>query len=165
MARRHAAMSGEEESAKADPAAWYAARYAHEPDYSDLVTALAPVSELRRSLLEEYFMRLDAASGERHEHEPSVAHRAIAQLVKRRLLRVIITTNFDRLMEHALRDAGVARIEVVSTATQAANCYPFHASEAFIFKVHGDWRDLDLRDSRDELASYRNAIACRAFRG
>jgi hypothetical protein len=159
LTRTHAGLLDESEAAVADPALWFKRRYGHEPDYSDIVNALAPTSALRRNLLEQYFTVLDPATGERNEHQPTPAHRAIARLVKLGLLRVIVTTNFDRLMEIALRDAGVARTEVISLAEEAANCYPFHASEAFVFKIHGDWRDLGLRNSRDELASYPDPIA------
>jgi hypothetical protein len=159
LTRTHAGLLNEREAAEADPASWFARRYGHEPDYSDIVNALAPTSALRRNLLEQYFTTHDPATGERREHEPTPAHRAIARLVRLRLVRVIVTTNFDRLMEIALREAGVARTEVVSLAEEAANCYPFHASEAFVFKIHGDWRDLGLRNSRDELAAYPDPIA------
>lgn len=38
---------------------------------------------------------------------PTVAHRAIASLVARGYVRVILTTNFDRLLELALEAEGV----------------------------------------------------------
>ena len=94
---------------------WFLTRYGHEPDYSELIERLAPQGELQRGLLEPYFTQLDPATEERREREPTAAHHAIARLVSRGVLRVIITTNFDRLMESALRQAGVANIEVVST--------------------------------------------------
>ena len=159
LVAKHAAQLGESEAAAKDPAAWYAKKYGGEPDYSEVVSKLAPTPELRRNLLEPYFTVLDPVSGERHEHPPTEAHRAIAQLVKRGLVRVIVTTNFDRLMENALREAGVASIEVVSSDDQAANCYPFHACECFVFKVHGDWKDTGLRNSSVELAAYPRGIA------
>jgi hypothetical protein len=120
---KHAAQIGESESAAVDPAAWYAAKYGGEPDYSEVVSKLAPTTDLRRNLLEPYFTVLDPVTGERREHPPTAAHHAIAQLVKRGLVRVIVTTNFDRLMENALREAGVASIEVVSSDEEAANRY------------------------------------------
>jgi hypothetical protein len=137
---------------------WFRTRYGHEPDYSELIERLAPHGELQRGLLEPYFTELDPATEERKEREPTAAHHAIARLVSRGLLRVIITTNFDRLMETALRQAGVANIEVVSTDAQAANCLPFHAAQAFVLKIHGDWRDVTLRNSPAALANYPSAL-------
>jgi NAD-dependent SIR2 family protein deacetylase len=45
---------------------------------------------------------------------PTAAHKAIAKLVGAGYIRVIITTNFDRLMEKALEDIGVVPT-VIST--------------------------------------------------
>jgi hypothetical protein len=159
LVRKYAVLLNEGEQAASDPAVWFAKRTGREPDYSDVIQALAPTSALQRNVLDEYFTVVDRASGQRTEHEPTPAHRAIARLVKRGLMRVVITTNFDRLMENALREAGVSRFEVVSSAEQAANCYPFHACDAFVLKVHGDWRDIGLRNSRDALAAYPDATA------
>lgn len=154
LIERQARLFGANVTDDFDAAGWYFDRWKKEPDYSDLVEAFAPASSVRRNLLENYFTVLDPATDARVEHEPTAAHRAIARLVNLGLIRVIITTNFDRLMEHALRDAGVGKVEVVSSETEAQACYPFHASEAFLFKLHGDWKDLDLRNSRTELTSY-----------
>lgn len=159
LVRKRAALLGEAAAAEKDPDAWHVARFGRAPDYSELVTALAPTADLRRNLLEPHFTVLDGVTGERHEHRPTDAHRAIAKLVRRGLVRVVITTNFDRLMEQALREAGVARVEVVSSEAAAGDCYPFHASEAFVLKLHGDWRDVWVRNSRDELAKYPPALA------
>lgn len=35
---------------------------------------------------------------------PTVAHKAIANLVKHGFIKVIVTTNFDRLLERALEE-------------------------------------------------------------
>jgi hypothetical protein len=156
---KHAAQIGQADAAAKDPAAWYVAKYGREPDYSEVVSQLAPTTELRRNLLEPYFTVEDKVTGERREHPPTEAHHAIARLVRRGLVRVIVTTNFDRLMETALREAGVASIEVVSSEEEAANCYPFHACECFVFKLHGDWKDTWLRNSNAELALYPRGIA------
>src|SRR5262245_36440566 len=108
LVHKHAQQVGEGAAAAKDPAAWYAKKYGGEPDYSEVVSKLAPTTDLRRNLLEPYFTVLDEVTGQRREHTPTPAHRAIAKLVQRGLVRVVITTNFDRLMERALRDAGVA---------------------------------------------------------
>lgn len=158
LVEQHAEQLGQSAAAHADPAGWYAAKYGGAPDYSEVVAMLAPTTDLRRGLLERYFTVLDAVTGERREHEPTAAHRAIAKLVQKGYLRVIVTTNFDRLMENALREAGVTQVEVVASPEEAANCYPFHAAQAFVFKVHGDWRDTRLRNSSEELATYPDAF-------
>lgn len=158
LVRRLAKLSGLELETEQHLLDWFVSLHGHPPEYSELVEALAAGDCLQRNVLEPYFTIIDDATQEHREREPTEAHRAIARLVARGSLRVIITTNFDRLMEIALREAGVAKLEVVSTAAQAANCYPFHASDAFIFKVHGDWRDVDMRNSAQALAAYPEPI-------
>ena len=57
-----------------------------------------------------YFARiLNRSDQEREEgeKEPTLAHRAIAELAAQGFIKVIITTNFDRLVETALREEGV----------------------------------------------------------
>ena len=48
----------------------------------------------------------DAREGE-DIRAPTRAHQAIAQLAGSDIVRVVITTNFDRLIENAMREAGV----------------------------------------------------------
>src|SRR5882672_569111 len=86
---KHAAQVGELDAASKDLAAWYAKRYGAEPDYSEVVSKLAPTTDLRRNMLEPYFTVLDQVTGARREHPPTEAHHAIARLVKRGLVRVI----------------------------------------------------------------------------
>ena len=50
---------------------------------------------------------ISAPGSGRSKKTPTPAHRAIASLVKAGYIRVIVTTNFDRLVEQALTDAGV----------------------------------------------------------
>lgn len=159
LVQKHAEQLGEGDTAAKDPAAWFGKKYGAEPDYSEVMSKLATTPELRRNLLEQYFTVRDEVTGARHEHAPTPAHRAVAKLVQRGLVRVIVTTNFDRLMENALRDAGVASLEVVSSEEEALNSYPFHACECFVFKIHGDWKDTWLRNSRAELETYPSGIA------
>jgi hypothetical protein len=91
----------------ADPAAWYRERYGGEPDYSVLLEALAGTPAERRQLLRGYFEPTedDRADGLK---VPTAAHRAIADLARRGHLRVLLTTNFDRLLEQAM-EATVSR--------------------------------------------------------
>jgi hypothetical protein len=66
---------------------------------------------------------------------------------------VIVTTNFDRLLERALEDVGVSPV-VVSTPAAAAGAPPLQHSSCTIIKLHGDYVDLDQRNTVDELSSY-----------
>ncbi len=68
---------------------------------------------------------------------PTRAHRAIAEMVRAGHVRVIVTTNFDRLMENALRDAGIEPT-IVSSVDTLAGAEPITHSQCFILKIHGD---------------------------
>lgn len=89
---------------------------------------------------------------------PSAAHRAIAQLVARGAVRVILTTNFDRLTERALEDAGVPP-QVLHRPEQLASATPLAHAKVTVIKLHGDYADLEQRNTADELAKYPRALA------
>ena len=92
---------GQGVAAPADPIAWYTEASGTAPDYSSLLDALAPSAAERAALLRPYFEPTD---DERRGglKQPTAVHKAIAQLVAGRWVRVILTTNFDRLIEDAL---------------------------------------------------------------
>lgn len=54
---------------------------------------------------------------------PTAAHQAIASLAAKGYIRIIITTNFDRLMETALADVGVVPT-VLSSSDQVHGAMP-----------------------------------------
>jgi len=85
-------------AAKADPEAWWSQHGYETPlGYSTLLNALAPTPAARQALLAGYFEPTDA-DREEGRKVPGNAHHAIAQLVARGTVRVILTTNFDRLL-------------------------------------------------------------------
>ena len=107
---------------------WYRSHSGGEPDYSSLLEDLAPSREDRRSLLERYFEPTD---DERDEGAkiPTAAHRAIADLVKGGYVKVIVTTNFDRLLELALAEVGVVPA-VISSPAHAEGALPLVPADA-----------------------------------
>jgi predicted ATPase/serine/threonine protein kinase len=128
-----------------DPAGWYQTRYGEEPGYSKLLLMVAPTPTERQRLLRGYFEPTDA---ERHRgiKVPTAAHRAVADLVKRGVVRVLVTTSFDRLLERALEDAGVAP-RVISTPADLAGVPPLGEREITVIKVHGDYLDAKIKNS------------------
>ena len=67
--------------------------------------------------------------------QPTAAHRAISALAAQGYVRVIITTNFDRLIENALREAGVEPT-VLSTPDQVHGALPLiHTTYACVIKL------------------------------
>ncbi len=135
-----------------DPAEWFFCRYGEPPQYSALLERIGPRAAERQSLLRGYF---EATEEERADgiKTPTSAHRAIADLVAAGWIRVIVTTNFDRLLESALESAGVAPV-VIATADQAAGAPPLAHSRCTVIKVHGDYVDVRIKNSEEELAAY-----------
>ena len=150
LIRKLAKLKGE--SCDPDPEAWYRTLTGCEPDYSDILDQLTKSSAERGLLLRSYF-EPTPEEREQGRKTPSPAHRAIALLVAKGYVRVIITTNFDRLMEQALTEAGVQPI-VISNADAAQGALPLVHSRCTIMKVHGDYLDARIRNTRLELASY-----------
>lgn len=150
LIRRLAALHGED--AGDDPVSWYRQCLNGEPDYSKVLEDLAPSQADRRNLLSSFF---EPTPQEKEDDlkVPTRAHRAIANLVADGFVKVIVTTNFDRLLETALTEAGVDP-SVVSNPSTAAGALPIAHSRCTIIKVHGDYLSPDLKNTVDELAGY-----------
>lgn len=68
-------------------------------------------------------------------------------------IRLIVTTNFDRLMENALRDESVEPT-VVASVDALAGAVPLAHSQCFVLKLHGDYKDVRSLNTDEELVSY-----------
>lgn len=154
LIRKIAKLEGDD--CEPDPAAWFRQKHHIEPDYSKLLDEVAKTPTERQQLLRGYF---EPTEDERAQalKSPSAAHKAIAQLVAAGYLRVIITTNFDRLMEKALDEVGVAPT-IISTADQIAGVLPLAHSGATIIKLHGDYLDTRIKNTDTELSAYDAAL-------
>ena len=140
-----------------DPDAWWAEHGDGEPlGYSNLLERLGPTSAVRRDIVSGFFEPTDEERSQGLK-VPGPAHRAIAELVKRGTIRLILTTNFDRLLEDAITEAGV-QPEVVSSIAEIAGMTPLIHSRCTIIKLHGDYSSLDQRHTVDELATYPDEL-------
>lgn len=135
-----------------DPAAWYFTEFGKEPDYSDLLAIIAGTSTERMQILKSYFEPTPEEI-EQNLKVPTAAHKAIAALVAEGYIRVIVTTNFDRLMERALEAVNVTPV-VISSADDVRGAVPLPHSPCTIFKVHGDYLDSRLKNTPGELSKY-----------
>ncbi len=131
---------------------WYRDTYDEAPDYSDLLDALTSTSDERQMLLRSYFEPTDE---EREEGKkvPTNAHRAIARMVRNENVRVILTTNFDRLLEQALQDEDI-QPDVISSVHALDGAVPYVHADVFVVKLHGDYRDTRLLNTEAELSAY-----------
>lgn len=146
---------GAEALAVEDPEKWWSQSHSEPLGYSSLLESLASTPAARQGLLEGYFdpSAQDAEDGFKR---PSKAHVAIAQLVKAGYVRVILTTNFDRLMEQALSAVGV-EAQVISRPEAVAGMSPLSHARATVVKLHGDYKDLESLNTAEELRSYPQA--------
>lgn len=135
-----------------DWAAWYREKTGTVPDYSALLEELAVSREERRAILHRYIEPNDE-DRERGRKIPTKAHRAVAKLVQAAYVRVIITTNFDRLLENALRECGVEPT-VVASVDALLGAEPIAHSKCYILKLHGDYRDARILNTEAELSTY-----------
>lgn len=135
-----------------DWVAWYRGQFNKDPEYSELLNVLAPTAHERRSILHRY---IEATPEDIRQNRkvPTKAHRAIAQLVKDEFIRVIITTNFDRLLENAIREAGVEPT-VITSEDDLVGAVPLAHSRCYLIKLHGDYLDTRIRNTESELADY-----------
>ncbi|WP_170944699.1 SIR2 family protein [Rhodococcus sp. 14-2483-1-1] len=153
---RIAAASGEQPD---DVFVWWKNRTGRDAEYDELLHAAAPTPLGRKDLLREFFEPTD---GEREAglKVPSAAHRAIAQMMAEGLVRIVVTLNFDLLIETALRDLGIEPT-VVSTAADAAGMEPLHAQRHLIWHLHGDYTNPEMLNTPDELRTYPAHIGLR----
>jgi SIR2-like domain len=135
---------------------WYKDANGKEPGYSDLLDQLAATPDERRSILHSYIEpdEDDIAAGRK---VPTKAHRAIARLVQASYVRVILTTNFDRLMENALRDVGVEPT-VIASEDALKGAVPLIHSRCYVVKLHGDYLDTRILNTETELSTYTSAM-------
>lgn len=150
LVRRVAAAQGIDE--QSDWAQWHRDTTGQEPSYSSLLEEIATSPEERRAILHRY-IEPDAQDREEGRKVPTKAHHAIAQLARSGHIRVIITTNFDRLMENALREQGVEPT-VVSSADALAGAEPLTHSRCYLLKLHGDYKDARILNTDQELSAY-----------
>lgn len=137
-----------------DPEAWCRSHLSHELDYATLMEAVAPVQTQQSERLRQYFLdRDDVDAGERLK-PPTRAHQSLAALIRRGMVRTVVTTNFDRLVENALEDAGVPPRNVLATQADFEEHRPFHACDHFVVKLHGDWASGEVRNSAADLKQY-----------
>ena len=155
LTRRVAMAQGEDD--QRDWAAWYREKFGGEPNYSDLISLLGPSPHERRAILDSYIepTEEDLAQGRK---VPTRAHTAIAELVNSGFIRVLITTNFDRLLENALRAVGTEPT-VLDSVDAIRGAEPLVHTKCYLVKLHGDYKDARILNTDAELGQYAPEFA------
>ena len=73
-------------------------------------------------------------------------------------MRVILTTNFDRLMEQALEAEGILP-QVVASPAAVVGMEPIAHARCTVIKLHGDYASLEQLNTVEELSNYAEATA------
>jgi hypothetical protein len=120
--------------------AWWQSHSAGAATYSAMLAAAYPRPQERRRYLADLF----------EGKEPTKAHRLLAAMARRGLIRVFITTNFDRLLERALEEEGM-RIASVALGEHVAVAAPREQVDAYVLHLHGDYTTERMRNTDEEL--------------
>lgn len=147
LIRRLAVLEGASE--QPDLENWYRDKFKKKPSYSEMLDVLAATPSERRAILHSYIEPKPDDPARR----PTKAHHAIAKLVAEGSVRVIVTTNFDRLIENALREAGVEPT-VIASDDALAGATPLNHARCTVVKVHGDYLDSRIKNTDSELEGY-----------
>jgi hypothetical protein len=135
-----------------DPEAWYEAKYGEHPTYSRLIEGLGLTIAERQALITG-FLSDDKGDPRR----PAPAHHAVARLMRGGWVRVVVTTNFDRLLETALSEAGV-NATVLATVDAVAGAVPLVHAGPVVVKLHGDQNDPRILNTEVELDEYEDEV-------
>jgi len=149
-------ISATEKAEPKDLIKWYQERYNESPDYTKLLKKLTKTSTDRANLLRSYF-EPKAEEREKGLKIPTLAHKCIAILVKYGYIRIILTTNFDRLLEEALSEQGITPT-IISTEDEMKGAMPFVHNNCTIIKLHGDYMDTRIKNTPEELAKYPKKV-------
>lgn len=141
-----------------DAIAWYEEQFGEYPTYEGVLERIAPTQIERQRLLRGYFEQNaeDTIAGRKI---PTPAHRAIAKLVGSGAVKVIVTLNFDHLMEKALRAEGIEPTVVASPA-DIEGMSPLHTLDCCVVHLHGDYlTPTTMLNTVTELEAYHPITA------
>jgi hypothetical protein len=120
---------------------WFKSSKYAQLEYCELIQELYSTSSEQRNFLDKWL----------GSHEIGDVHRSIAELARRDIIRGIITTNFDPLLERALEEKGI-RVQVISNDDDLENSEPFIQCKSFrIYKPHGTIDRGQLKNTPKDL--------------
>lgn len=112
--------------------------------YSDLINELYPTPVLQQSFLGDCL---------NDDYDVSDVHKLIVELVELKVVRAIVTTNFDQCIEKALKERGI-KPQVISTTEDLNASEPLIQCETVrIYKPHGTLGQGFLKNTPKDLES------------
>lgn len=119
---------------------WLESSKLKESNYSNILETLCLTPADRNKFLEKYFIG----------KKPIKTHYLIAEMVKNGLIRVIVTTNFDRLLETVLDELNIPYTRVSSVDELKTSKHREH-SNCYILKLHGDFKQITIKNTPEEV--------------
>ena len=135
---------------------WYKNRFGCDAAYSLILGQLGKKPAEMESLLRPYFEPSEEDK-ELGYKQPTVAHKAIAEMAGRGYFKVIITTNFDRLLESSLDEIGV-EYQVICHESEISSRVPLYHHPLTILKINGDYKDCRFKNTEIELSNYSQEL-------
>jgi len=135
--------------------AWFEEAFGEPATFQRLMKELGISEENRKDGLKKFIYRTDE-NGDPVPGIPTEAHRVIARLVKSGTISLIITTNFDTLMEEALK-AETVPYEVITEESDVRQMSVF-PDRCRVLKVNGDFERGTLRITPKDLGHYPPAM-------
>lgn len=111
--------------------------------YPEIIGSIFPSNEEQRDFLSKFF---DGKT-------PGKTHQLIAEWVEKGLIRFVITTNFDSLIEYALDEKGLrGKYSVISSGAQVLTSKPWIQEDICrIYKLHGTIEQGKIRNTKKDL--------------
>lgn len=141
------------ENLQESPEEWWTRTTGEEPGYGVVLERLGSTPGARQQLLQSYF----EPTKDGQDVSASLAHQHLADLCATGRIKVIITTNFDRVIEQALSARGV-KFQVLGPK-DISTMIPLVHAPVTVIKVHGNYQSLDIRNTAQELAKYARPLA------
>lgn len=135
--------------------AWFKDTFGEPATFQRLMKELGISEGNRKDGLKPFIYQTDE-DGNPVPGIPTEAHRAIARLVKSGMISLIITTNFDTLMEKALKGENVP-YEVITEESDVTQMSIF-PDRCRVLKVNGDFERGTLRITPEDLKKYPQVI-------
>lgn len=137
---------------------WYRERFSRAATYESVLEQIAPTSHERQHVLRDFFER-SPDDVEAARKLPTLAHRSIARLARSGAVKVVVTLNFDRLIEQALRDEGIEPT-IISSPADVLGMAPLHTLDFCVIHLHGDYLNpTSMLNTADELHGYAPAVS------
>ncbi len=146
----------EKETCEPSPEVWFKSKFGEEPNYSNILAKLVKTPSERVNFLKPYF---EGSENELEQglKQPTQAHQAIAKLAKKGIVKVVITTNFDRLIEKSLQLEGIEPL-VIRHGDDIDGALPLVHTNFTLIKINGDYLDSRFLNTREELSSYSRKL-------